>query len=571
MSILKDKLSAIEKIFRSPLLSPDKYNKVKKFYDNIRQQVNKLKVPDVGKFDEIVKLNRTISDMGKEIGDLFTELSKIKKKKEKENTIKSKDIQGYLDKITKHYKTSLSAVEISRNATPIIKIAAKTRKNILSAISNLDTKDKQNFDKLKKMKSLQISKMNEMVCGTVWDFPCDIAPCGGALCRDKFGRRKCGGPDCNGALPLAKDGLKKANETDAKLKSVAIHLLEAEKQIKNIRQLAEDTKLKASRLNKTLSKAMSRMEADKNRSKELIKNVKDFLLDSIPVHQCRRNTAKGGGSKTPQEFDATASPEEIEKIADAILAIKLPAAPYDLINMLNKIKKYCDDFKQNKQNLQKQLDEVKKLTQQAKDAKKAVDNLPSGDEIRNNLKQAENAQKKTKTVIQNVNKNIQDIRSKLSQAQNRADKVDSKLKSIKDTLSQLESRIAELQDKMLKNRIEAYKAQKGANNALKEASESEVDLNNLKEKYELLKEKLKKQEIPPEILERLQKLKKNAEDLVNSINKKFERISDLEDKIDDLNKANEEKVDTLLELEKKAIELKNYILAEENKQANCRD
>lgn len=39
--------------------------------------------------------------------------------------------------------------------------------------------------------------------------------------------------------------------------------------------------------------------------------------------------------------------------------------------------------------------------------------------------------------------------------------------------SQLESRIAELQEKMLKNRIAADKAQKGANNALKEASESE--------------------------------------------------------------------------------------------------
>ncbi|XP_075715525.1 laminin subunit beta-4 [Rhinoderma darwinii] len=572
MSILQDKLSAIEKIFRSPILSPEKYNKVKKYYDSIRQKVDKIKVPDLRKFSEIAKMNKTISEMGTEIDYLFTELNKIKKKKEKENTIKDNDIQESFDKITIHYKTSLSAVDRARNATPIIKTATKTSKNILNALNNLDAKDKQNFDKLNRMKSLQISKMNEMVCGTVWDFPCDVAPCGGALCRDKFGKRKCGGPNCNGVLSLAKDGLNKANETDTKLKRVAIHLLDAGKQIENIRQLAEDTKLKASRLSKTLSKAMSRIEADKNRSKELIKNVKDFLLDSIPVHHCRRQSVLGGGiAKAPQEFDATASPEEIERIANEILAIKLPAAPYDLINMLNKIKKYCDDYKQNKKNLQKQLEEVKALTQRAKDAKKAVEKIPNGDEIRNNLKQAENAQKKTNTLLKNVNKDIQDVRNKLSQAQARAEKVDNKLKDIKDMHSQLESKIAELQEKMLKNRNAADKAQKGANNALKEASKSEQDLNNLKEKYELLKEKLKKQDIPQEILERLQNLKKNAENLVNAINEKFERISDLEEKIDDLNKANEEKVNELLQLEERALELKNYIVEEEAKQANCGD
>lgn len=36
MSILRDRLSAIEKIFKSRILSPDKYAKVKAFYESIR-------------------------------------------------------------------------------------------------------------------------------------------------------------------------------------------------------------------------------------------------------------------------------------------------------------------------------------------------------------------------------------------------------------------------------------------------------------------------------------------------------------------------------------------------------
>ncbi|XP_075062065.1 laminin subunit beta-4 [Mixophyes fleayi] len=571
MSILQDKLSAIEKIFRSPILTAAKYMKVKNYYDSIRQKLNKIKIADLGKFSEIPKLNKTIWDMEKEIDDLFKELNIIKKKKERENAIKVKDFQESFDKsfdkLTKHYRTSISAIEKARNATPTIQTAKKTSKNILTALNNLDAKDKLNFDKLNKMKALQIGKMNEMVCGTVWDFPCDIAPCGGALCRDKFGKRKCGGPDCNGALPLAKDGLKKANETDAKLKSVAIHLLEAEKRIENIRRLAEDTKLKASRLNKTLSKAMNRIEADKNRSKELIKNVKDFLLDSILVYQCR---VGGGIPKKPQEVDATTYPEEIEKIANEILAIKLPAAPYDLINMLNKIKKFCDDFDQNKKNLQNQLEQVKKLTQQAKDAKKAVENLPNGDDIRNNLKQAETSQKKTNNLLKNINNNIQNIRNKLSQAKTKADMTDNKFKAIKELHSQLETKLAELQRKMLQNRNTARKAQTGANSALKEAAASENNLSDLKDKYALLQETLQKRDIPPEILDRLQQLKKNAEKLAKEIDAKFNRISDLEEKIDDLNKENENKANQLLQLEGKVIELKDYIFREENRQATCR-
>ncbi|KAM9311734.1 laminin subunit beta-4 [Gastrophryne carolinensis] len=545
MNILQDRLSVLEKIFQIPILSPEKYTKVRSFYESIRQKFNKIKIADLGKFSEIPKLNRTIWDIEKEIDVLFNDLGIIKERKKWENILRSKDVQGYFEKIKRHYETSLSAMATQRNATPIIQTASKIRKDILSALSKLDVKDNQNKGKLNKMKSLEISKMNEMVCGTVWDFPCNIAPCGGALCRDKFGKRKCGGPDCNGALPLANDGLKKSNETDTKLKNVAIHLYDAEKQILKIRLLAEDTKVKASRLNKTLNKAISHIGVDTNRSKELIKNVKDFLLA------------------------ASINPEEIEKIADEILAIKLPAAPQELINMLNKIKKMCDEYQQNKKNLQKQLEEVKKLTKQAKDAKTAAENLPNGYAIQNILNQAENIQKKTRSVLKNVNKNIEEVRTRLSQAKNKADITDTRFKTIKDLHSKVEAKITELQEKMLQNRNAATKAEKSANSALKEAAESENSLGNLKEKYEILKEKLSNKDVPQEILDRLQQLKKNAEDFANKIDAKFDLIADLEDKIDDLNKLTKEKNNQLIQLEKQAMGLRNHIIAEERKQAAC--
>ncbi|XP_053321438.1 laminin subunit beta-4 [Spea bombifrons] len=566
IDILKEKLTKIEKIFRSPIFSPQKYKQVKSYYDLIRQKFSKLKVKDYGDYNEIPKMNRTIGNMEKEIDELFKELDKVKRKKEKENVIRAKAFEESFDKITKHYKISLSAGEQIRDVTPIIKTATKTRKQIVAALSNLDARDKQNSDKINKMTSLDIRKMNQMVCGTVWDFPCNVAPCGGALCKDRFGNRKCGGPNCNGALPLANGALKKANETGLKLSTLSFRLFDAEKRIESIRQLAEDTKLKASKLNKTLSKAMVKLEADRSRSKELIKSVKDFLLDSTVLYYC----PKRGTPNTPQEVEAFVSPEEIEKVANQILAIKLPAAPYDLIDTLNKIKAYCDDYKRNKNNLKKQLEEVNKLTQRAKEAKKVVENLPNGDEIRINLKNAENLQQKVTSILNSITKEIQDIRNKISRAKARADTTDDKLKAIKDFHSKLETKIAELQEKMLRNKNEAAKAQKRANTALKQATESENSLNDLKEKYELLQEKLKKRDIPPELLERIERLKKEAEDVVTEIGKKSNRISELEEKIDDINKETQDKVNQLKDLEEQVIALKNSILKEENIYSICK-
>ncbi|XP_063304153.1 laminin subunit beta-4 [Pelobates fuscus] len=567
IEILQDKLYKIEKIFRSPMVSPQKYLKVKNVYDTIRQKFSKLKVKDHGEFNEIPRMNKVLVNMEKEIDELFKEVDQIKKKKTKEREIYAKEFQEALDKIRNNYKLNSTHAGKLRNPTSITQTSKKTREKILTTLSNLDAKDKLNLNKLNKMKSLDISKMNEMVCGTVWNFPCDIAPCGGALCRDKFGKRKCGGLNCNGALSIAKDALKKAKETGVKFANVSIHLLDAEKQIENIRQLAEDTKLKASRLNKTLSKAMIRMETDRNRSKELIKSVKDFLLDSIPLHLCPKS---GKNPKNPQTVEPLISAEEIEKVVNEVLATKLPTAPYDLISILNKMKNYCDDYKKNKNNLKKQLEEVRKLTLKAKEAKKATENLPNGDDIRNNLKTAKTSQDKVTAILKSVTKGILDIRKKITEAKTNADKMDDKFKAIKNLHSKLETKIAELQDKMLNNRNQAAKAQKGANDALKQAKESESSLDDLKEKYELLKEKLKKKEIPSDILERVERLKKEAENMAKEIQEKFKRISDLEEKIDDLNQANLDKANELKELEEEAIAIRDDIFTEESRHANCK-
>lgn len=51
------------------------------------------------------------------------------------------------------------------------------------------------------------------ICGAPGDAKCSEAECGGALCKDAWGGRKCGGPDCKGSLPVSQNASKTAEKT----------------------------------------------------------------------------------------------------------------------------------------------------------------------------------------------------------------------------------------------------------------------------------------------------------------------------------------------------------------------
>lgn len=55
------------------------------------------------------------------------------------------------------------------------------------------------------------------ICGAPGDRSCKQAPCGGALCRDSMGTRRCGGMGCAGALPVSARALSSARNTSQQL------------------------------------------------------------------------------------------------------------------------------------------------------------------------------------------------------------------------------------------------------------------------------------------------------------------------------------------------------------------
>uniref|UniRef100_A0A674HEF4 Laminin subunit beta 4 n=1 Tax=Taeniopygia guttata TaxID=59729 RepID=A0A674HEF4_TAEGU len=285
---------------------------------------------------EFPDLNKTIEDIVEEASLVF-ELLQQKIHLQMQSVLNpiSVDTEA-ISNIRKHSEVSLLAEQKTRATTPIVRHSEYTRKDALTVLDHQVLNTSSVLQQLRMIKSPDIQNLNEKVgiCGVPGDQPCATAACGGALCQDSHGRRKCGGPDCTGALPLSSEAFRKAEETAVLLNNLTTRLQEPGNQVKSIRKMAEDSKLKGSRFNEQLETAMNQIEADGEITKEFIQKVKDFLLDE------------------------SAPPEDIEKVANYVLQINLPLTPQELTGMFGKLQSimnHCEKYKlDNKRNIKRE-------------------------------------------------------------------------------------------------------------------------------------------------------------------------------------------------------------------------
>ncbi|NXN39637.1 LAMB4 protein, partial [Rhinoptilus africanus] len=478
----------------------------------------------------------------------------VKSRKKKENKIQSvlnpiSATTEAISNIRKHFEVSLLAEQKTNATAPIVRYSEYTRNHALAMLGHQALKANNVLEQLKSIKSPNIQNLNEKICGVPGDQPCVTAACGGALCRDSQGLRQCGGPNCSGAFPLSTDAFRKAEETAVLLNNLTTQLREPETQVKSIRKMAEESKLKGSQFNGQLEKAKNQIEVDGEIAKKFIGKVKDFLLDE------------------------SAPPEDIEKVANYVLQINLPLTPQELTDMLGKIRgvmNHCEKYKLNANKRNRKREEAQMLLLEAQEADKAAKALLSVDEINNKLKNVVKSQGDSKNTFIKLNEEIQGIRTQISQAENQANKTNDELNDLSAKQSEMEDEIATLQAKMLMSKNQATKARAGAEAAHKRAQNIDKEFADVKRKYTILQEKLKAQGPPKITLEKVKQLKEEAEKLAEETKKKIKRLTDLEKLLQDLNQTKQDKAEQLRQLEEQVIAIKNEITEQESKYATCK-
>uniref|UniRef100_A0A8C5T9A9 Laminin subunit beta-1 n=1 Tax=Malurus cyaneus samueli TaxID=2593467 RepID=A0A8C5T9A9_9PASS len=152
-----------------------------------------------------------------------------------------------------------------------------------------------------------LSLASSQICGAPGDQSCERASCGGALCRDSAGTRRCGGTGCTGALPVSARALSSARNASQQLEVALGQLgVVAQKLARGARSRAEE--------------ALGRSQAARSRAEKATAQLRDFI---------RRIKAFLAGSG--------ADPESIELVARQVLNISLPSSPGQIQELLREM------------------------------------------------------------------------------------------------------------------------------------------------------------------------------------------------------------------------------------------
>ncbi|XP_064417542.1 laminin subunit beta-4 [Latimeria chalumnae] len=546
---LEDKLDKIQTILNSPFLSVDEFQNVKEYFDNIRKKAEQINL-SLNPVTALPMLKKTIAEISNETDRLHEFHDEFQKNLSLHKLNNYSSTLGSYKDIRKSYEKSLAAEKKVNGTDPFIINSKDKRNKTIALLNNITVlRNNESPEKLKKkVKSLDVVKLNNILCGEPGNLSCSEAICGGALCRNDDGSRKCGGLNCTGALSLAKNVFDRTVHTDTLIRNLTRELRDSENQIDEVKRIAEDAKNKASNLSDKIAQIKDYYEKEKEQTKALIMNVKTFLTDTgIP-------------------------PEDIEKVANYVLSIQPPKTPEQLNDLLKQIKAFmskCDEYENDINKLKKQAEEAEKLLKKANETQIAAANLPDLEELKNNLENAEKTQGKVRSALNKTLNDLEDVNVKISKTNDTVEQINDKLMDLNNTLYDLNQKIDNVKNKTEMNRQQAEEAKEAAEAAQANATEANALLANVTSLYKTLKEQLKGKGEPKDAIKKAKDLQTEAEELLKNITKKTKRLSELEQKITHLNKAKEDKAKQIEALENQVIEIKKNITSATERYATC--
>ncbi|XP_072529806.1 laminin subunit beta-4 [Salminus brasiliensis] len=468
-------------------------------------------------------LNNEIDNIHHEFKRL---LEGLKRRIEEGPKIDLKTLNDTLEKIRKLYANFMKDEERVKEAKGFLDASRQIRQDTKQELAKCQQRPLDILEK--KVRLLSVARLNEEICGAPGDVECKKAKCGGALCG------KCGGPSCTGSSPVSKNALDTAQKTDKGIRDLLHNLTEAEAKMKGVKNVSESIKDKAQDMMSKITNSKIIFEKEKNSTKNLIIQVREYL------------TAE------------TMEPEDIDILASAVLAIKLPRSPDEIKRMIQAIQNILGNFTQFKKDLKPLQDQ----TELAKDMKQKADEILNRakqmdvTEIEKDLRDAVQLQDKIKRDLNKTEDNKKVATEKLKQSTD-------KLKNAEDNLNTptkpLLDEIEALKNKNAMNQAQATEAKAAADAALVNATDASKDLQEVIEKFKNLTEKNKTQSTSGTAIERLNNIKMEAENMAKDIEDKIKQIEVLEKRIRDLAKNKEEKMTVLEILRLEAEDLQKYI------------
>uniref|UniRef100_A0A8C3J9R7 Laminin subunit beta-1 n=1 Tax=Calidris pygmaea TaxID=425635 RepID=A0A8C3J9R7_9CHAR len=387
LNTLEEKLSEIKTIIaQNPAAEPLK--NIGNLFEELTADVT-VKIADIEENLSAlaVKSNSTDTDLSVLETDAKSLDHVVKELAEQLEFIKISDVRGALDSITKYFQMSLEAEERVNASTvhpdSAVELSAQRRQEVEDLINEKECLTPSPLQLCHGNKAVAASLVPLQTCGTPVGATCAESQCGGLNCRTDEGKKKCGGPGCDGLVTVAHNAWQKAMDFDRDILSA---LAEVEQLSKMAKQRADEAKQNAQAVLLKTNATKEQVDRSNEDLRNLIKQIRDFLMQD------------------------SADLDSIEAVANEVLNMEMPSTPQQLQALTEDIRERVESLSDVEVILQQSAGDIARaetLLEEAKKASKgATDVKVTADMVKAALEEAEKAQNAAEKAIKQADEDI---------------------------------------------------------------------------------------------------------------------------------------------------------------------
>ncbi|NWI50062.1 LAMB2 protein, partial [Calyptomena viridis] len=391
---------------------------------------------------------------------------------------------------------------------------------------------------------------SSQICGAPGDRSCKDAPCGGALCRDSAGTRRCGGTGCLGALPISARALSSARNASQQLEVALGQLGVVAQKMQEVQELARGARSWA-------EEALGHSQAARSRTEKATAQLRDF------IRQIKAFLSEEG-----------ADPGSIELVARQVLNISLPSSPSRIQELLWEMRESISQLEGVDAVLNgtaEGLAVARGLLAQGQEARERAEG------VRDELVGTQQALEVAQAQATAAGSALQSAKDAIRVAENRAKQVGRKLQGLdgkesraQQRLQELAERITALQEHGQDTRHMAQQAKDGAQRATTTSGTLNQDLVQVTQRYVMLKNRVRVLDgVSDGALQRVTQLTAEARDLLDKASNSKRKLEDLEQRFGANERAMAAKATRLQALEEQVSGLLQEIRERANAYATC--
>ncbi|NXK24446.1 LAMB1 protein, partial [Arenaria interpres] len=388
------------------------------------------------------------------------------------------------------------------------------------------------------------------ICGAPGDQSCEQAPCGGALCQDSMGTRRCGGTGCMGALPVSARALSSAHNTSQQLEVALGQLVVVAQKMQEVQELARGARSQA-------EEALGRSQAARSHAEKATAQLRDF------IRRIKAFLAEEG-----------ADPGSIELVARQVLNISLPSSPGRIQELLREMRESIGQLEGVDAVLNSTaqgLAAARGLLAQGQDARERAEG------VRDELAGTQRALDAVRVQVTAAGSALRSAKDAIRAAESRAKEAERRLQALEGKESRAQQRLQELarhvttlQEQGQDARRLAQQARDGAQRATAASGTLSQDLAQVTQRYVMLKGQLSRLDgVPSGALQRVTRLNAEARDLLDKANNSKRKLEELEKHFGANEQVMAAKVMRLQALEQRVWGLLQEIQERANAYATC--